>query len=106
MFLSQKLSFSLCLSLPPLPPLLSESYGHFAEIIVDRNTHMGSSILRFTPSFFEYVYVYHVVCNYASVYAIDVPLYQSGKPAENCQTGSHPKYPALCSLNEPFDPNY
>lgn len=86
--------------------IFSEEYGHFAEIIVDRNTHLGCAILRFTPPHFEYIYVYHIVCNYASVYAIDVPLYESGNPAANCQTGSHPLYRALCSLNEPFDPNY
>ncbi|XP_075169036.1 antigen 5 like allergen Cul n 1-like [Haematobia irritans] len=83
-----------------------EHYGHFTEIIVDRNIRVGCAILQYTRPDFLHVNVYHVVCNYASVYALGAPLYNVGAPGSGCITGVNPQYPALCSVNEVFDPNY
>ncbi|XP_067632564.1 venom allergen-1 [Eurosta solidaginis] len=83
-----------------------EDYGHFAEIAVDRNTHVGCGIIRFTRPDVPYVYIYNMVCNYASIYALDTPVYTVGQPATRCLTGRNPYYPGLCSINEPINPNY
>uniref|UniRef100_A0A1A9WJY1 SCP domain-containing protein n=1 Tax=Glossina brevipalpis TaxID=37001 RepID=A0A1A9WJY1_9MUSC len=84
----------------------TENYGHFAELILDRNTHVGCEILRFTPSHHPISFVYHIVYNYASVYALDAPLYEVGYPDVKCKTGRNSNYSALCSIKEFFDPNY
>ncbi|XP_049308689.1 scoloptoxin SSD976-like [Bactrocera dorsalis] len=83
-----------------------EDYGHFAEIAVDRNTHVGCGIIRFTRPDVPYVYIYNMVCNYASIYALDTPVYTVGQPGSRCLTGKNPYYPGLCSENEPINPNY
>ncbi|XP_061402291.1 antigen 5 like allergen Cul n 1-like [Musca vetustissima] len=83
-----------------------EDYGHFTEMIVDRNIRLGCAIMQYTRPDYPYVHVYHVVCNYASVYALGAPLYNVGRPGSGCITGVNPRYPALCSVKEYFDPNY
>ncbi|XP_065368937.1 antigen 5 like allergen Cul n 1-like [Calliphora vicina] len=83
-----------------------EQYGHFAEFVLDRNTHVGCAMLRYTHPVYTFLHIYNTACNYASIYALDVPVYRVGKPASMCTTGEHPQYPALCSINEPFNPNY
>lgn len=75
-------------------------------MIVDRITHVGCAIMRFTRPDYPHVYVYNVVCNYSSVYALGAPLYKTGYPAFACKTGRNPRFPALCSEREQFDPNY
>lgn len=89
-----------------LLPLFSEDYGHFAEMMVDRNSRIGCSIMRFTRPDYPYVYIYNVVCNYASIYALDAPVYVKGRPASRCTTGKNPFYPGLCSTREQYSPNY
>lgn len=84
----------------------SEKYGHFAQFVLDRNTHVGCSMVRFTHAEYKFLYKYHLSCNYASVYALEVPVYAAGKPASGCQTGPNPKYPGLCSTKEAFNPNF
>ncbi|KAL7736959.1 hypothetical protein ACLKA6_008820 [Drosophila palustris] len=83
-----------------------EDYGHFAEMMVDRNSRIGCSIMRFTRPDYPYVYIYNVVCNYASIYALDAPIYDAGRPASGCHTGKNPFYPGLCSTRESYSPNY
>jgi len=73
---------------------------------VDRNTHVGCAIIRFTRPDYPYVYIYNIACNYASVYALDTPVYEIGYPASGCKTGKNPVYPGLCSTREKIDPNY
>lgn len=86
--------------------LFSEDYGHFAEMMVDRNSRIGCSIMRFTRPDYPYVYIYNVVCNYASIYALDAPVYVKGRAASRCTTGKNPFYPGLCSTREQYSPNY
>ncbi|XP_037952364.1 antigen 5 like allergen Cul n 1 [Teleopsis dalmanni] len=83
-----------------------EDYGHFAEMVVDRNTHVGCSIMRFTRPDYPIVYIYHIVCNYGSIYALETPVYTIGYPASRCKTGKNPHYPGLCSVKEQINPNY
>lgn len=73
---------------------------------MDRNTHMGCSMIRYTHPDYTYLYIYNLSCDYASIYALEVPVYQAGEPASGCETGPNPKYPALCSTREEFNPNF
>ena len=84
----------------------SESYGHFAEFVLDRNTHVGCAMLRYTHPVYKFLHIYNTACNYASIYALDIPVYSVGEPASMCETGTHTQYPFLCSPNEPYNPNY
>ncbi|XP_073811673.1 antigen 5 like allergen Cul n 1-like [Musca autumnalis] len=83
-----------------------EKYGHFGEFVLDRNTHVGCSLIRYTRPEYPYLHIYNFACNYATVYAYDVPVYATGKPASKCKTGRNPKYPGLCSVKEAYNPNY
>ncbi|XP_017836594.1 antigen 5 like allergen Cul n 1 [Drosophila busckii] len=83
-----------------------EKYGHFAETVVDRNTHVGCAMLRFTNPKYPFLYIYNLACNYASTYAVGVQVYKVGEPASGCSSGANPKYPALCSIKEQYNPNY
>ncbi|XP_030376310.1 scoloptoxin SSD976 [Scaptodrosophila lebanonensis] len=83
-----------------------DKYGHFAETVVDRNTHVGCAMMRFTNPDYPFLYIYNTACNYASTYAIGVPVYRLGEPTSECKTGANPLYPALCSTNEQYNPNY
>ncbi|XP_017836482.1 antigen 5 like allergen Cul n 1 [Drosophila busckii] len=83
-----------------------EEYGHFVEMVVDKSAKIGCAILRFTRPDHTYGYVYNVVCNYSSIYALDAPVYEVGRTASRCQTGRNPLYPGLCSTREHYDPNW
>ncbi|XP_055911692.1 antigen 5 like allergen Cul n 1-like [Eupeodes corollae] len=83
-----------------------KEYGHFAEIVVDRNTHVGCAAIRFTRPDYPHVYIVNIACNYASIYALDTPVYRVGKPVSKCRTGRNPYYPGLCSKKEKYNPNY
>lgn len=48
----------------------------------------------------------HLVCHYARGFIPYMAVYPNGDPASACLTGPDEKYPALCSENEKFDPNY
>ncbi|XP_073811672.1 venom allergen-1-like [Musca autumnalis] len=83
-----------------------EKYGHFAEFVLERNTHVGCSMIRYTHPEYRYLYIYNLACDYATVYAYDTPVYSVGKPGSGCKTGTNRKYPALCSTREVYNPNY
>uniref|UniRef100_A0A1I8PAQ2 SCP domain-containing protein n=1 Tax=Stomoxys calcitrans TaxID=35570 RepID=A0A1I8PAQ2_STOCA len=83
-----------------------EKYGHFAEFVLDRNTHVGCSMIRYTHPAYTHLYIYNLACDYASIYAYNIAVYEAGEPGSGCLTGTNPKYPALCSLQESYNPNY
>jgi len=83
-----------------------EDYGHFAEMVVDKSYRVGCGIIRFTRPDVPIVYIYNVVCNYASIYALDAPVYEVGYPASKCATGKNRFYPGLCSTKEEYNPNW
>ncbi|XP_019892872.2 antigen 5 like allergen Cul n 1-like [Musca domestica] len=83
-----------------------EKYGHFAEFVLERNTHVGCSMIRYTYPKNRDLYIYNLACDYASVYAYDAPVYAAGKPGSGCKTGTNRKYPSLCSTREVYNPNY
>lgn len=63
-------------------------------------------MIRYTHREYPFLYIYNLACDYASIYALDVPIYLAGEPASGCETGPNPKYPALCSTREVYNPNY
>lgn len=75
-------------------------------MVLDRNTHVGCSMIRFTRPQYPHIYIVNIACNYASLYALDVPIYKAGNPASKCKTGRNPFYPGLCSEHERVNPNY
>ncbi|XP_043644654.1 antigen 5 like allergen Cul n 1 [Drosophila teissieri] len=83
-----------------------EDYGHFAEMSVDKNFAVGCSIMRFTRPDYPSVYIYNFICNYASLYALGAPVYETGRAGTHCTTGRSPFYPGLCSTREVYDPNW
>jgi len=84
----------------------SEDYGHFAEMNVDKNFAIGCSIMRFTRPDYPSVFIYNFICNYASLYALGAPVYETGRAASRCTTGKSHFYPGLCSTREVYDPNW
>ncbi|XP_061402289.1 antigen 5 like allergen Cul n 1-like [Musca vetustissima] len=83
-----------------------EKYGHFADLVLERNTHVGCSMIRYTRPEYPYLYIYNFACNYATVYAYDVPIYTVGRPGSKCRSGINSHYPGLCSPEEVYNPNY
>ncbi|XP_037945428.1 antigen 5 like allergen Cul n 1-like [Teleopsis dalmanni] len=83
-----------------------EEYGHFVETVIDRNTHVGCAMVRYTHAEYPFLYIYNTACNYGSVYAVGAEVYRVGEPASECETGSNPFYPSLCSIEEKMNPNY
>lgn len=75
-------------------------------MVVDKTFRVGCGIIRFTRPDVPFVYVYNVVCNYASIYALDAPVYEVGYPTSKCTTGKNPYYPGLCSTKEEYNPNW
>ncbi|CAD7083423.1 unnamed protein product [Hermetia illucens] len=76
--------------------------GHFTVMVNDLNTHVGCALLiqpkdGGKESFFA--------CNYAQTNILNRPLYIKGRPASKCIKGKNRKYPALCDVSEPIDPN-
>ncbi|XP_017488225.1 PREDICTED: venom allergen 5-like, partial [Rhagoletis zephyria] len=83
-----------------------EQYGHFAEFVVDRNTHVGCAVIRYTNPDFPLHHIYNMACNYASKYALGIPVYRVGTPASECKKGKNRYYPGLCSPKEIYNPHY
>lgn len=91
---------------PPLGRSDLVRWGHFLEVVLDRNTHVGCAVMTFTERQYEGYYIIRMACNYAALYDGSSPIYVKGQPASNCAFGSNPQYPGLCKKNEPFDINY
>lgn len=67
----------------------------------DRATHVGCAFARYSDSYHTGLFA----CNYASGNIKGYRVYKCGKPGGGCIYGRNPNYPALCSINEPIDPN-
>lgn len=62
--------------------------------------------MTFTDPKYKEFYIIRMACNYAALYDGSAPIYEKGKPASGCVSGSNPEYSGLCSKNEYFDVNY
>ncbi|CAD7083417.1 unnamed protein product [Hermetia illucens] len=83
-------------------PSVSPVIGHFTPIVNDRNIRVGCAQVRQSSNGGT---EYFMACNYAQTNILGLKVYTSGATASKCVTGTNPAYPALCSVNEPIDPN-
>lgn len=44
-----------------------------------------------------------IACNYAVGNIDGYPIYSDGETASDCQTGTNPDYPGLCSIDEIYE---
>lgn len=75
--------------------------GHFTQVVKDNAYRVGCSIAKYTDQ--NDARKALVACNYAVANIGDWPIYNDGPTASDCQTGTNPKYPALCSEEEIYD---
>ncbi|XP_053692719.1 venom allergen 5-like [Sabethes cyaneus] len=76
--------------------------GHFTQIVADRATHLGCSMVTYNESpWIKQLFV----CNYAITNIIGQPVYQSGNYCSMCTTGCNANYPGLCNTAENINPN-
>lgn len=73
--------------------------GHFTLLVANRANAVGCAIIHYqaggaTP------FASYLVCDYSFNNVGGQPIYVKGPSTSNCQTGSNPNYPGLCSVNE------
>ncbi|XP_058452432.1 venom allergen 3 homolog [Malaya genurostris] len=76
--------------------------GHFTQIVSDRATQIGCSLVSYIKS--PWINKYFV-CNYAITNIVGQPVYQAGKKCSKCTTGCNSKYDGLCSPSEVINSN-
>ncbi|XP_049311695.1 antigen 5 like allergen Cul n 1-like isoform X3 [Bactrocera dorsalis] len=79
--------------------------GHFTVIMADRNIRVGcaSIIYREEGDDFD---GFLLTCNYATTNVVNFRIYKScSEPAVECETGTNPDFPNLCSTSETYDLN-
>lgn len=78
--------------------------GHFTQLMASNATHVGCGATKYYTGGAGY---YVITCDYAIGNIIDYPIYVSSKTGgSGCSKGTDSTYKALCSINEPIDPNY
>ncbi|XP_058818868.1 venom allergen 5-like isoform X2 [Topomyia yanbarensis] len=76
--------------------------GHFTQIVSDRTTEIGCSLVSYyTSPWINKLFV----CNYALTNIISQPVYQSGNTCSACTTGCNAMYQGLCNEAEDINPN-
>lgn len=73
--------------------------GHFTQLVNDFSYKIGCAMSRYTTN---KIYNSFLVCNYAVTNIINQTIYTVGPTASQCQTGTHPNYTSLCSVNEVY----
>lgn len=73
--------------------------GHFTVMVADKNNRLGCAVARYTQAGVQKTYL--AACVYSYTNLSGLPIYRKGPVASQCVTGRNPKYPALCSVNEP-----
>ncbi|XP_055549625.1 venom allergen 3 homolog [Wyeomyia smithii] len=76
--------------------------GHFTQIVGDRVTQLGCSLVVWYTSPWTRQYL---VCNYSITNIIGQPVYKSGPFCSQCTTGCNVNYPGLCPVNEVINSN-
>ncbi|XP_062553204.1 antigen 5 like allergen Cul n 1-like [Armigeres subalbatus] len=71
--------------------------GHFTQIVSDRTSKVGCSMVSYVRSPFTYKYF---VCNYGLTNIVNQPVYAAGNACSGCTTGCNANYPGLCSTAE------
>lgn len=76
--------------------------GHFTVMVADKNNRVGCAVARFTQAGQSGGQKTSLTaCNYSYTNLSGLPIYRKGPVASECKTGTNPRYPALCSVNEP-----
>jgi len=81
---------------------------HFTQMVNDKAIAVGCAFAAYHDSVIKPPDVYKMVlgaCNYAFFNMVGQPIYTSGPVASQCTTGTNPKYPGLCAVGEPVNPN-
>lgn len=78
-------------------PATKKTIGHFTQVVVDKATHVGCAIAKYTDGKWKTTLV---ACNYAMTNIVNAKIYESGKVASGCTSGVNPEYKALCSKSE------
>lgn len=81
--------------------------GHFTTLICERQTQLGCAISTYITTINERDFNnYLIVCNFASTNMETNPTYRSGnRTGSACKLGTDTKFPGLCKITEPIDPN-
>lgn len=80
--------------------------GHFTALVHELSIRVGCASVRSS----EFMQgnnweTLTTACNYAHTNVIGAPVYRAGPTASECQTGTNPNYPNLCSTAEAYDVN-
>lgn len=80
--------------------------GHFTVMVTEPNIKVGCASARSSEFMQGHDFqTFTTACNYAHTNIKAHRIYRAGKAASECKTGTNPKYPNLCSINESYDPN-
>lgn len=77
--------------------------GHFTTMISDDVYAVGCAAVQFDTVInnVDFTSTYYV-CDYSRASVYGWPVYKAGPTASECKTGTNPKFPALCSVNENY----
>ncbi|XP_058823370.1 venom allergen 3 homolog [Topomyia yanbarensis] len=76
--------------------------GHFTQIVSDRTTQIGCSLVSYITS--PWIRKYFV-CNYSLTNIVGQAAYQAGIACSKCTSGCSSKYPGLCNETEAINSN-
>jgi len=82
--------------------------AHFTQLVQDKAISVGCAFVGYTDATIKPPTAFKIVlgaCNYAFGNLVDEQIYEAGPVASGCTTGTNPKYSALCSVDEPVNPN-
>lgn len=81
--------------------------GHFTQVVNGLAGEVGCGATRYTDSSSGTAFkTFQLSCDYSRTNLVYQAIYEHGKTASDCKTGTNPNYPALCSESEKVDPNY
>lgn len=75
----------------------------FAQLVQSKADRIGCSIVRYIRKGRNGRLRCTIIgCNYSAGTVNGLPIYKTGEPASECQTGKNPIYPGLCSPREEY----
>lgn len=76
---------------------------HFTQLVQSKADRIGCSIVRYIRNGKHGLLKCTIIgCNYSVGNVNGFPIYKTGEPANECQTGKNPIYPGLCSTQEEY----
>lgn len=77
---------------------------HYSQMTWANATAVGCGATQYMTDGIWYWFL--LACNYAGGNMVGATWYYNGTAGSKCSTGTNPAFPALCSTNEPLNPNY